>query len=44
MSRFLLLVASCIPLFIIIGCSEEEIVRVGSPFEDGGTTGAEYQY
>lgn len=42
MRRIMLLLAGCIPLFIIIGCSEEEMVRVGTPFEDDGTTGAEY--
>lgn len=42
MRRFLLLLAACLPVMMAIGCSEEEIVRVGTPFNDEGTTGAEF--
>lgn len=42
MRRFLLLLTACIPVILIIGCSEEEMVRVGTPFNDEGTTGAEF--
>ncbi|ALS74091.1 hypothetical protein AUC31_01950 [Planococcus rifietoensis] len=42
MRRFLLLLAACLPIMIMMGCSEEEIVRVGTPFNDEGTTGAEF--
>lgn len=42
MRRFLLLLVACLPVMMAIGCSEEEIVRVGTPFNDEGTTGAEF--
>lgn len=41
MRKFLVLFAACLPIMIMMGCSEEEIVRVGTPFNDEGTTGAE---
>ncbi|MBU9675185.1 hypothetical protein KQ939_00050 [Planococcus sp. CP5-4] len=42
MKKFLVLLAACLPVMMAIGCSEEEIVRVGTPFNDEGTTGAEF--
>jgi len=42
MRKFLILLAACLPVMMVIGCSEEEIVRVGTPFNDEGTTGAEF--
>ncbi|MDE0581685.1 hypothetical protein ON064_01310 [Planococcus sp. A6] len=44
MRKFLVLFAACLPVMMAIGCSEEEIVRVrvGAPFNDEGTTGAEF--
>ncbi|MFP3357500.1 hypothetical protein M1Q06_08255 [Planococcus sp. 11815] len=40
--KFLVLLAACLSVRMVIGCSEEEIVRVGTPFNDEGTTGAEF--
>lgn len=40
--KFLVLLAACLSVMMAIGCSEEEIVRVGTPFNDEGTTGAEF--
>jgi|GEM_PF-2889636 len=42
MMKFLVLFAACLPIVIMMGCSEEEVVRVGTPFDNGGTTGAEF--
>ncbi|RLJ87023.1 hypothetical protein [Planococcus citreus] len=42
MRKFLVLLVACLLVMMVIGCSEEEIVRVGIPFNDEGTTGAEF--
>ncbi|MDE4083589.1 hypothetical protein PO902_00670 [Planococcus maritimus] len=42
MRKFLVLLVVCLPVMMVIGCSEEEIVRVGTPFNDEGTTGAKF--
>ncbi|MGM0898077.1 MAG: hypothetical protein ACQEV0_09260 [Bacillota bacterium] len=42
MTRVLLLVSAIIPVILLIGCAEDEVVRVGTPFNNEGTTGADF--